>query len=151
MGEYFIGAGALLTTGPPASIVSAALHAQIELRLEDGVNAALIDFESTRLSDVSRVLIVATGWSTGRFRAEVVQRLLARRDCALPDVVAALGDATGAKEVHLFARWASHPLAESLGRESGARVAAYPLEAIGRAALICGQRIERWPSPGRAA
>jgi hypothetical protein len=35
--------------------------------------------------------------------------------------------------------------------ERGIRVIAHPLEAIGQAALVSGQRLARWRSPGRAA
>ena len=150
MDEYFIGAGALLTAGPAASIASATLHAEVEPKLAGRIQAALIDFESIRLNEVSRVLIVAAGWSSGRFRSDVVQRLLARRECELSDVLAMLLQATGAKEIHVFAHWACDDVAESLERQ-GLRVVTHPLEAIGQAALTCGQRIERWPSPVRAA
>jgi hypothetical protein len=33
----------------------------------------------------------------------------------------------------------------------GVRVVAHPLEAIGQAALVSGQRLRRWRSPVRAA
>jgi hypothetical protein len=150
MDEYFIGAGALLTAGPQASIASAMLHAQTEPGLAEKVAAAVVDFESVRESEISRLLIVAAGWSGGRFQAEVVQRLVARRDCALADVIAILSEATGAAEIHLFARWL--PDEGTLQRlcAEGIRLCAHPLEAIGQAALVSGQRLARW-RPGRAA
>jgi hypothetical protein len=151
MDEYFIGAGALLTAGPAASIAGATLHAQTQAGLAPKVEAALVDFEAARLEEVSRVLIVAASWTAKRFRAEVVRKLLARGECSLVDVIATLSEATKAPEIHLFAHWALHEAAGALLAERGIRIVAHPLEAIGRAALVCGQRIERWPSRVRAA
>jgi hypothetical protein len=151
MDEYFIGAGALLTAGPEASITGATLHAQIGSGLAGRVNVAIVDFEAGRLADVSRLLIVAAGWSGGRFRSEVVRPLLARRECALADVIAILGEATGAHEVHLFAHWVPDDATKALLAARGFRVLAHPLEAIGQAALVSGQRLERWRPPVRAA
>ncbi len=48
MDEYFIGAGALLTAGPQASIASATLHAQTDPGLSQQVVAAVVDFEAAR-------------------------------------------------------------------------------------------------------
>ena len=69
MDEYFIGAGALLTAGPTASITGATLHAQTEPGLAGRVEAAVIDFEATQLGELSRILIVAAGWSGARFQS----------------------------------------------------------------------------------
>jgi hypothetical protein len=151
MDEYFIGAGALLTAGPTASIANATLHAQPERGLGASVEAAVVDFESTRAAGLSRLLIVAAGWSGARFRAEVVRRLLDRRDCTLADVILALAEAKGVKEVHLFAHW--HPDQATLAAldDFGIRIIAHPLEAIGQAALVSGQRLARWPSAVWAA
>jgi hypothetical protein len=145
MDEYLIGAGALLTAGPNASIAGAALHAKTEPGLASHVKAALIDFEATELGELSRVLIVAAGWSGSRFRSEVVARLLAQRDCALADVMAVLSEATGADEIHLFARWQPDDETSARLERRGVCVVAHPLEAIGQAALVCGQRVGRWP------
>jgi hypothetical protein len=151
MDEYFIGAGALLTAGPQASIASATLHAQTEPGLAGRVAAAVVDFESVRESEISRLLIVAAGWSGGRFQAEVVRRLVEHQDCALADVIAILSQATESREVHLFARWLPD---EETRRQLSANcicLCAHPLEAIGQAALVSGQRVARWRPPGRAA
>lgn len=151
MDEYFIGAGALLTAGPAASIAGATLHAQTDPGLAGQVRAAVVDFEGTRLADVSRILIVAAGWSGTRFRAEVIRRLLAQRECALGDVISILAEATGTREVHLFARWLPDDATRARLAGQGLRVLTHPLEAIGQAALVSGQRLERWRSPVRAA
>jgi hypothetical protein len=148
MDEYFIGAGALLTAGKEASIRGATLHARPENDLAGQVDVALIDFEATRVSELSRLLIVAAGWSACRFRAEVVSRLLGRRDCSLSDVISILARATAAKEVHLFAHWQPDDATVAELQERGVRVTTHPLEAIGQAALVCGQRMERWPVQG---
>ncbi len=145
MDEYFIGAGALLTAGPGASITGATIHAETEPGLAGRIKAALIDFEATRVGELSRILVVAAGWSGSRFRSEVAARLLAERDCTLADVMAVLARATGADEIHLFARWLPDEETSALLERRGICVVAHPLEAIGQAALVCGQRVGRWP------
>jgi hypothetical protein len=151
MDEYFIGSGALLTAGASASIIGATLHAQPERGLAAQVEAAVIDFESPRASELSRILIVAAGWTGARFRTEIVQRLVEQRDCSLADVIAALARAKGVDEVHLFAHW--QPDEATLGAlaDRGVRLVLHPLEAIGQVALVSGQRLARWPSRVRAA
>lgn len=149
MDEYFIGAGALLTAGPEALIARATLHAQPVPGLAGHVEAALIDFEAAQLHEVSRVLIVAAGWSGPRFHDEVVRRLITQRECGFSDVIATLAEASGAKEIHLFAHW--RPDEETIATLGGRGVSlvAHPLEDLGPAALVSGQRLER--RPGRAA
>ncbi len=151
MEGYLIGAGAVLKAGPEASITPAALHAQTEPSLAREVGAALVDFESAGPNDLSRILILATGWSGPRFQAEVVGPLLARRECRLADVIAILARATGLDRVHLFAHWRLDAAANAELEKQGVSVVAHPLEAIDRAALVCGQRLVRWPAAFRAA
>ncbi len=151
MDEYFIGAGALLTAGPAASIAGATLHAQTEPGLACCIEAALVDFEATRVDEVSRILIVAAGWSASRFRAEIVSKLLAQGECTLDDVIVRLAEATETHEVHIFAHWLPDESTSALLAQRGIRVVAHPLAAIGRAALVSGQRLQRWHSPDRAA
>lgn len=151
MDEYLIGAGAVLTAGPAASVAMATLHAQTTEALPAGVTAAMIDFEAPNPRELSRVVIVAAGWQRRRFESAVLGPLLARRECTLVDVLDELARATEAAEVHLFARWL--PDGEMLAAlaERGVRVLAHPLDSIGQAALISGQRVSRWCSPFRAA
>jgi hypothetical protein len=151
MDEYLIGAGAVLTAGPTASIAAATLHAQTDWRLAERIDAALIDFEGARATELSRIVIVASGWSGSRFHADVVKPLLSRRECSLADVISTLAAATGSREVHLFARWLLDEATALALEKRGIRVLAHPLQAIGQAALISGQRFERWRSPFRAA
>jgi hypothetical protein len=151
MDEYLIGAGALLTAGPDGSITAAALHAQMSPGLAGQVEAALLDFESGQLADVSRLLIIAAGWSGPQFRSVVVRKLLAQRQCELADVILTLAEATGARNIHLFARWCPDEATIAQLRERGVGLIAHPLDAIGQAALVCGQRLERWRPPVRAA
>jgi hypothetical protein len=151
MDEYFIGAGALLTAGPTASITGATLHAQPESGLGADVEAAVIDFESTRAGEPSRILLVASGWTGARFRAEVVSRLLDLGDCTLADVIAALAHAKDVEEVHLFAHWQPDDATLAALGDLGVRLVAHPLAAIGQAALVSGHRLARWPSAVRAA
>jgi len=151
MDEYLIGAGAILTAGPTATIRGATLHAQAEPALARQVRAALIDFESASADELSRVLVVAAGWGGSRFQAEVITPLVERRECALADVLVTLALAVGTDEVHIFARWMPDgQTAEALAR-SGIRLVSHPLDAIGQASLVTGQRIQRWRPPVRAA
>jgi len=151
MDEFFIGAGALLTAGPAASIAGATLHAQTEEGLAGRIRAAVVDFESAHLGELSRLLIAAGGWSAARFRIEVIEPLLARRECTLADVFTTLGRAVQAEEVHLFARWTPDQGTLAGLAEQGIRVVTHPLEAIGQASLVSGQRVHRWRSAVRAA
>ncbi|MGC9993027.1 MAG: hypothetical protein ABSD52_11620 [Candidatus Cybelea sp.] len=151
MEEYLIGAGAILTAGPAATIRGATLHAQPLGALARQVSAALIDFESAGPDELSRLLVVAAGWTGSRFHAEVVARLLALRECGLGDVIITLADAVQTKEVHLFARWSPDQTTLDSLEKSGIRILAHPLEALGQAALISGQRVQRWRVPVRAA
>lgn len=151
MDEYLIGAGALLTAGPEGSITAASLHAQMAPGLAGQVEAALVDFEASQLAEVSRLLIVASGWSGSQFRNAVVRKLLDQRQCELGDVVLTLAEATGAREIHLFARWRPDERTIAGLAERGIGLVSHPLEAIGQAALVCGQRLERWRPPVRAA
>jgi hypothetical protein len=151
MNDYLIGAGALLTAGPESSIAAAILHAQIEPLLAQQVGAALVDFEGSDPEELSRILIMASGWRRARFDAEVVAPLAARRECSLADVVAALAQSAGVREVHLFARWLPGPeMAAELCRR-GVGLVAHPLGAIQQAALVTGQRFARWKPALRAA
>jgi len=151
MSEYLIGAGAVLTAGPAASIAGATLHAQTDSPAAGEIRAAVIDFEATSPQDLSRIVVVAAGWSPSRFDAEVVQPLLARGECTLADVMERLAGATGAPELHLYARWIpDRRLAAALG-EKGVSLVGHPIEAIEQAALVCGQRVNRWRAPFRAA
>lgn len=151
MDEYLIGAGAILTAGPAATVRSATLHAQTEPALARQIRAALVDFESTNADELSRVLLVATGWSASRFSDEVIAPLMEQRECGLADVLAALARATESPDVHLFARWLpAADVAQALGR-LGITLICHPLEAIGRASLVTGQRVQKWRSPVRAA
>jgi hypothetical protein len=151
MNEYLIGAGALLTAGPASSIAGATLHAQTDPLLAGQVQAALVDFESAHPAELSRIVIMAAGWRRGRFEAEVVGPLAARRECSLADVIAVLAKATGAAEVHLFARWLPDAAMLADLRRRGVGLVAHPLEAIDRAALVTGQRFYSWKPSLRAA
>ncbi|MBV8155256.1 MAG: hypothetical protein JOY98_12595 [Candidatus Eremiobacteraeota bacterium] len=151
MSEYFIGAGALLTAGPAASITSATLHAQTDMPLAGRIGAAVIDFEGGSVAELSRVLIVAAGWTSARFDADVVRPLLDRRDCSLADVLEQLARAADTSELHLFARWLPDAALTWSLQQRGLSVVGHPLEAIEQAALVCGQRLRRLRAPFRAA
>jgi hypothetical protein len=151
MSEYLIGAGAVLTAGAAASIAGATLHAQTDSGAAETIRAAVMDFEAPSSHELSRIVIVAAGWTPRRFEAEVITPLLERGECTLADVIEQLADATGSRELHLFARWLPDAeLATSL-RDKGVSLVANPIEAIEQAALVCGQRLNRWRAPFRAA
>jgi hypothetical protein len=144
MNEYFIGAGAVLTGGPASSIGDATLHLQTDPRLAAVLGAVIIDFEGASVDELSRIVIAASGWSRGRFQREIVQRLLARGDSSLCDVLVELARAAGVSQVHCFARWLPDAaLCEAL-RAKGLEIIAHPLEAIGQVSLVSGQRRVRW-------
>ncbi len=151
MNDYVIGSGALLSAGPNATIAGATLHAQTDPVLASQVQAALVDFEASSSSDLTRILVVASGWNGRRFELEVIRPLLAQGECTLGDVLGQLARATGAGEVHVFARWLPDEVVSAALRRDGVRLVSHPLEAIERAALISGQRYTRWNSPLRAA
>lgn len=151
MNDYVIGSGALLSAGPTATITGATLHAQTDPLLAGQVKAALVDFEASSAADLSRVVIVASGWTRRQFDDGVIQPLLERRECTLADVLARLAAATGVDEVHIFARWFPDDVMSAVLRRQGVRLVAHPIEAIDRAALVSGQTVARWNAPLRAA
>ena len=151
MNDYLIGSGAMLTAGPAASIAGATLHAQTDPALAASVRAALVDFESASPAELSRIVIVGTGWTNARVRAEWIAPLLQREACTLADVMELAAKSTGATELHLFARWLPDEVLAATLRRSGVTIVAHPLEAIRQAALISGQSYMRWPAPLRAA
>jgi hypothetical protein len=151
MNDYLIGSGAMLTAGPAGSIAGATLHAQTDPAIAAHVRASLIDFESAGPADLSRVLIVGTGWTNARVRAEWIAPLLSREACTLADVMELAAKTSGAGELHVFARWLPDEMLAAALRRCGVTLVAHPLEAIRQAALISGQSFTRWPSPLRAA
>lgn len=151
MSEYLIGAGAVLTAGTAASITGATLHAQTDSPAAGDIRAALIDFEAGSPKDLSRIVLVAAGWSPNRFESNVIRPLLARGECTLADVMERLALATDARELHLFARWLPDINLAAALREKGVSLVGHPIEAIEQAALVCGQRFDRRRAPFRAA
>ena len=151
MNDYVIGSGAILTAGPDASIAGMTLHAQTESSLAASVQAALVDFESSSCTELSRVIVMAAGWNAARVKADLVAPLLERGTCTLADVLGQLAHAAQTREVHLFARWLPDEVLTAALRRCGVTLVVHPLESIRQAALICGQSYSRWPSPLRAA
>jgi hypothetical protein len=151
MNQYLIAAGAVLTAGRDSSIAGATLHAETDGHLAATVEAAMVDFESSSSEELSQVVILAPGWRSSRFERDVVRPLLARGECSLVDVLEQLARATGASEVHVFARWLPDDSLTAELASRGVGVVAHPLEAIGQAALISSQRISRWRAPNWAA
>lgn len=151
MNDYVIGSGAVLTAGPNASIAQATLHAQTDAAIAACVRAALVDFESRSSTELSKVVMLATGWTAARVNAELVAPLLRRGECSLADVIALLAQAAQTAEVHLFARWLPDDVLTAALRREGVTLVVHPIESIRQAALICGQNFIRWPSSLRAA
>jgi len=151
MNEYIIGAGAVLTAGPKAGIAGATLHAQTDATIARVVRAAVFDFESSSLADLSKLVVCATGWNAQTVRGELVPALVARGACSLADVVAIFALVAATDEIHVFARWLPDEVMAATLRRVGIALIAHPLEAIRQAALICGQSFTRLPAPVRAA
>lgn len=151
MHEYIIGSGAVLTADATTGAAAATLHARTDPLIAQSVRAALFDFEASAAGELSRIVILAAGWNPRRFEAEVVQPLAQRVAAPLAEVLIALGRATHASDLHIFARWLpDEALVAALDR-ARIEVIAHPLEAIAHAALISGQRYTHWRSPLRAA
>jgi hypothetical protein len=146
MDDYIIGSGAVLSSGPKASIRAAALHAQTDPALAASVGAVAVDFESARQAELSQLLLVAVGWDAKRFESDVVRLLLGLGTATTADVLIALARATGQSRVDLFAGWAPDELLTKTLSQRGIALMAHPLEAIASAALITSQRYLRWPS-----
>ncbi|HEY4433078.1 MAG TPA: hypothetical protein VGM99_01645 [Candidatus Cybelea sp.] len=151
MSEYLIGAGAVLAAGPESSLTRASLHAQTDPHVAANIGAAVIDFEASVPDELSRIVIVAAGWSGIRFETEIVRPLLARRECTAADVMVELARATASRAVHLFARWLPDAAMDAVLSAAGIEVICHPVEAIRQAALVSGQRYSRWPASLRAA
>jgi hypothetical protein len=151
MSEYLIGAGAVLAAGPESSLTRASLHAQTDPHVAANIGAAVIDFEASDPEELSRIVIVAAGWSGSQFEAEIVRPLLARRECTAAEVMIELARATGSSAVHLFARWLPDAVMGAVLAKAGVELVCHPVEAIRQAALISGQRFSRWPAHLRAA
>ncbi len=151
MNDYVIGSGAVLTAGPQATIAAASLHAQTDPALAAGVRAALLDFESPSLGELSKVVVIGAGWNPRRVEAELVRPLLSRAECSLVEVLARLAQASGSREVHCFAHWMPDDVMTAALRRAGVGLVVHPLDAIRQAALISGQTYSRWVSPLRAA
>lgn len=151
MNDYVIGAGAVLTAGPTATIAGATVHAQTDAALAPTVAAALIDFESASLADVTKLVVLGRGWNARLAREQLIEPLLSRRACSLVDVITTLARAAGVAEVHLFARWLPDDRIAAALRSEGVGLVVHPLESIRQAALISGQSFARWPSSLRAA
>jgi hypothetical protein len=151
MNDYVIGSGAVLTAGPNGAIAGATLHAQTDAAIAASVRVALVDFESSDQSELSKIVMLASGWNPSRVKAELVAPLLERRTCTLADIAAILAKAAQTAEVHLFARWLPDDVLTAALRRDGVSLVVHPLESIRQAALICGQNYVRWPSPLRAA
>ena len=151
MNDYIIGAGAVLTAGPSASFAGATLHAQTDPAIAGVVRAAVVDFESSSLADLSKLVVLATGWSARDVRAELLPPLVARGTCTLADVIEALSRAAKIDEVHVFARWMPDELMAETLRRAGVTLIAHPLGAIRQAALVCGQGVTHLRAPVRAA
>jgi hypothetical protein len=142
--DYIIGAGAILETGESGTITPATLHAHVDAALAQRVRVAAVDFEGTSPQAMQRLVVVAQGWNGAQFRAGVSDKLRARRECSLADVLCTLAREAQTDEVHLFAHWfADDATCEALAQE-GIALVTHPLESIQAAALISGQRLRRY-------
>lgn len=150
MNAYIIGSGAVLTAGANTAM-AATLHARTDPAIAVTVRAALVDFEGSVSGELSRIIILAAGFTSGRFDAEVAQPLARSGGSPLGEVLRVLGRATQAGELHVFARWLPEEALVATLQASGIEVIAHPLETISQAALICGRRYTQWRAPVLAA
>lgn len=142
--DYIIGAGAILESGEAGSITPATLHAHVDAALAQRVEVAAVDFDSASAHSLKRLLIVAQGWNAGRFRSGVTEKLRARRECSLADVLRTLAQAAGSTEVHLFAHWLPDEATCASLAQSGIALLVHPLESIEAASLVAAQRRQYW-------
>ena len=142
--DYIIGAGAILESGEAGSITPATLHAHVDAALAQRVLVAAVDFDSASAHSLKRLLILAQGWNAGRFRTEVTDKLRAKRECSLADVLCTLAQAGGAAEVHLFAHWLPDEATCAALAEHGIDLVVHPLESIEAASLVAAQRRQYW-------
>ena len=142
--DYIIGAGAILESGDHGTITPATLHAHVDPAVASSVAVAAIDFESAHLTGLKRLLVLAQGWNSARFRVDVTDRLRERRESTIADVFRTLAQASGATEVHLFAHWLPDDQTCASLLADGIAVVAHPLETIEAASLVTGQHRERW-------
>jgi hypothetical protein len=149
MNDYIIGSGAILVPGPEASITPATLHAQADPLLAGVVQAAALDFEGSETS-LRRLVIVAAGWTAGRFERRIAARLRTRGEASLAEVLATLAAEVGTTVVHVFARWLPDEATLEAASSFGVSIVAHPLEAVERVSLVSGTRRLKW-GPPRAA
>lgn len=127
----------------------ATLHAQADPLLAGVVQAAAFDFEGSE-SNLQRLVVVAAGWTAGRFERRIASRLRARGEASLAEVLAALATEVGTRAVHVFARWLPDEATLEAAADFGFSIVAHPLEAVERVSLVSGTRRLRW-GPARAA
>lgn len=151
MDEYIIGAGVMLASGTPATITRTKVHAEVRPEIAAQARAVAIDFESTRPSELQRLLILAVGWPVSTFESLITGRLLRAGVCGIGDVLRALSHGTGQPEVHLFAHWVPDEVLTAFLGFEGVELVAHPLGEIRRAALIAEQAYTRWERPPQAA
>ena len=142
--DYIIGAGAILESGESGGITPANLHAHVDAALAQCVKALAIDFESSTLNGLSRLLIIAQGWNAAVFRNTITEQLRAQRTCTLGDVLGVLSRAVGTVEIHVFAHWLPDDATCAQLKEAGITIVSHPLESIAAAAVVSGQRARRW-------
>jgi hypothetical protein len=143
---YIIGAGAILEAGERGGITPAAVHARVDPALAERVTAAAIDFESTGVHRLQRLLVLASGWDAEHFRNHVTTGLLGMQTCSLADVLLAVASARGAAELHCFAHWLPDERTYAALQNRGVELIAHPLETIESAAIVSGRRFRRWPA-----
>jgi hypothetical protein len=142
--DYIIGAGAILESGENGTITPANLHAHVDAALAQSVKALAIDFESSTLNELSRLLIVAPGWNAATFRQRISEQLPHQQTCTLGDVLCLLGQSIGTIEVHVFAHWLPDDTTCAQLKAAGITIVCHPLESIAAAAVVSGQRARRW-------
>jgi len=142
--DYIIGAGAILESGDSGSITPATLHAQVDADLAGRARVAAIDFESTRMDGLRRLLVLVQGWNVDRFRLAVAEKLRAQGTCTLAEVLLLTAREAGVPELHFFAHWVPDEATCAALAEAGVALVCHRLESIHAASLVAGRRVRRF-------
>lgn len=150
--DYIIGAGAMLTAGEGSTITRAALHAQVVDGHGEGSTGVVVDFDSSRPSELRRLLILGVGSSPQKFHDGVTSRLIGSGDCDLERLIALLAAGLQTRRIHWFARWTPSDSVLRNLQTQGITLVVKPLEAIARAALVMDRSYNAWnAAPALAA
>ncbi|MDQ6931790.1 MAG: hypothetical protein M3160_01300 [Candidatus Eremiobacteraeota bacterium] len=149
--DYIIGAGAMLTAGERTTITRATLHAQVLDGHGVGSTGVVVDFDSSRPSELKRLLILGVGLSPQNFHDGVTSRLVGSGDCDLERLIELLASGLQTRRIHWFARWAPTDSVLQNLQTHGVTLVVKPLDAIARAALVMDRSYNAWNADAELA